>query len=169
MSNSSDMRHRLVPGERLSDYWSSEDEYFDNLFDMTPDPIRIDFSTYMADIEGMRGAPGMDKNRPTWTAQMPASTPDLIRRQPPDPTPAPSQIPTPIVVPIQPRIPIPDGCIHRTCIICLDAIADAVLNPCSHNNYCSVCVSEIRTLPLTCPICREPVEQVFVLKPHNFS
>lgn len=67
----------------------------------------------------------------------------------------------------QPRIPHRDP--YKICTVCLEAMADTILDECSHNHVCSQCLSEIPTRPLLCPICREPVVRVTVLKPHNFS
>jgi len=75
--------------------------------------------------------------------------------------------PTPVTFTPQERIPPKEG--YKTCGICFDAIADALTSPCSHNLFCSVCLHDLKGLTLACPMCREPVTHVAIMKPHNFS
>lgn len=67
-----------------------------------------------------------------------------------------------------PQDKIPPKEPYKTCNICFEAIADAVLEPCSHNTFCSMCIHELNK-PLACPLCRVPVTYVTILKPHNFT
>jgi hypothetical protein len=66
----------------------------------------------------------------------------------------------------QDRIPPKDP--YKTCNICFEAIADSVLEPCSRNTFCSMCINGLSGT-LACPLCRETVTHVSVLKPHNFD
>ncbi|KAH7282294.1 hypothetical protein KP509_35G024000 [Ceratopteris richardii] len=47
-----------------------------------------------------------------------------------------------------------------TCVICLDARAEAACVPCGHLAGCMECLSEVKAKDWGCPVCREQIQQI---------
>ena len=50
-----------------------------------------------------------------------------------------------------------------TCVICLDAPAEAACIPCGHVAGCMSCLNEVKTKKWGCPVCRAKIDQIIKL------
>ena len=46
------------------------------------------------------------------------------------------------------------------CTICMDKKCDGVALPCRHAAFCHDCIDDCKSREGTCPMCREPIEQI---------
>jgi hypothetical protein len=58
--------------------------------------------------------------------------------------------------PPPPKIRVYEDTEQEECLICFDAVKEAVFNPCGHYYTCHACSKRCKT----CPVCRCPVESV---------
>ncbi|KAL1188554.1 putative E3 ubiquitin-protein ligase LUL3 [Cardamine amara subsp. amara] len=52
----------------------------------------------------------------------------------------------------------------KECVICLTEPKDTAIMPCRHLCLCSDCAKELRFQSNKCPICREPIKELIVIK-----
>ncbi|KAK3002554.1 hypothetical protein RJ639_022037 [Escallonia herrerae] len=62
-----------------------------------------------------------------------------------------------------------DGDSGKECIICMTEPKDTAVLPCRHMCMCSECAKELRLQSNTCPICRQPIEELMEIKINNVN
>lgn len=76
---------------------------------------------------------------------------------------APFAVPSPVAPSAPPEhdadVPVVDANADHTCVVCMDAGRNAVFMPCTHLACCARCAKACTT----CPICRQPVQNVVVV------
>ncbi|KAF2575996.1 hypothetical protein F2Q70_00005854 [Brassica cretica] len=52
----------------------------------------------------------------------------------------------------------------KECVICLTEPKDTAVMPCRHLCLCSDCAKELRFQSNKCPICRQPIDELLMIK-----
>ncbi|GAB2294907.1 hypothetical protein Dimus_029098 [Dionaea muscipula] len=60
-----------------------------------------------------------------------------------------------------------DEDLGKECVICMTEPKDTAVLPCRHMCMCSECAKELRLQSNKCPICRQPIEELIVIKLNN--